>query len=85
MEIIVNGQRRDCEPATLAELWRAEVQDIEKQVGEMEDSKVQDGVVKASRGYAIALNGTVVRRDAWARTPINEGDRIEIVRAVQGG
>ena len=46
---------------------------------------MQDNAVNEPRGYAIALNGAVVRRDAWARTPINEGDRIEIVRAVQGG
>jgi len=74
MQIIVNGQRREYAPANLAELWRAETQE-----------SVQDNAVNAARGYAIALNGAVVRRDAWARTPINEGDRIEIVRAVQGG
>ena len=75
MQIIVNGQRREYEPANLAELWRAETQ----------ESEVQQNAVIEPRGYAIALNGAVVRRDAWARTPINEGDRIEIVRAVQGG
>ena len=75
MQIIVNGQRREHEPANLAELWRAETQ----------ESEVQGNGVNQPRGYAIALNGAVVRRDAWARTPINEGDRIEIVRAVQGG
>lgn len=37
------------------------------------------------RGVAIARNGTVVLRDEWERTELEEGDEIEIVRAVQGG
>jgi sulfur carrier protein len=37
------------------------------------------------RGVAIALNGQVVRRAEHATTAINEGDRLEIIRAVQGG
>jgi sulfur carrier protein len=36
------------------------------------------------RGIAVARNGEIVRRDAWSQ-PIQEGDEIEIVRAVQGG
>jgi len=27
----------------------------------------------------------VVRKSAWGETALNEGDRIEIVRAMQGG
>ncbi|GLS42099.1 hypothetical protein GCM10007884_00840 [Methylobacterium brachythecii] len=38
-----------------------------------------------SEGIAIALNGRVVRRKDWAETALSEGDRIEIVRAMQGG
>ena len=75
MQIMVNGRMRDYQPANLAELWRAETQ----------DGDTRHDAASEPRGYAIALNGAVVRRDAWARTPINEGDRIEIVRAVQGG
>ena len=37
------------------------------------------------RGIAVALNGEVVPRAAWATTPIAEHDTIEIVGAVQGG
>lgn len=75
MQIVVNGQPRDCTPANLAELWRAETR----------DSDGEDSRINQPRGYAIALNGAIVRRDAWARTLVNEGDRIEIVRAMQGG
>ena len=34
---------------------------------------------------AESKEGRVVRRAAWGQTPVNEGDRIEIVRAMQGG
>ena len=36
------------------------------------------------RGVAVARNGEIVRRDAWSQ-PVEDGDEIEIVRAVQGG
>jgi len=34
---------------------------------------------------AIELNRTVVRRNDWPETTVNEGDRIEIVHFVGGG
>jgi sulfur carrier protein len=37
------------------------------------------------RGVAVAKNDCVVRRAAFGRERINEGDRIEIIRAVAGG
>jgi sulfur carrier protein len=37
------------------------------------------------RGIAVAKNERVVRRAAFARESINDGDRIEIIRAVAGG
>jgi sulfur carrier protein len=79
MQIIVNGQRREYAPASLAEVWRQEIQDA------TQDGEAQAGVLSEPRFYAIALNGAVVRRDAWAKTPLSDGDRIEIVRAMQGG
>ena len=39
----------------------------------------------SGRGIAVALNGAVVRRAAWAATPLKAGDVVEIVRAMQGG
>lgn len=39
----------------------------------------------AQRGIAVALNGAVVPRAAWPATPLRPGDRVEIVRARQGG
>ena len=37
------------------------------------------------RGLAVALNGHVVPRAAWATTVLHDGDTVEIVRAMQGG
>lgn len=37
------------------------------------------------RGVAVALNGEVVPRDAWATTTVRDGERVEVLRAVQGG
>ena len=36
-------------------------------------------------GVAVAINFEVVRRQALETTRIQEGDRVEIIRAVQGG
>ena len=36
-------------------------------------------------GVAAALNEDVVPRGAWSGTALREGDRVEILTAVQGG
>lgn len=38
-----------------------------------------------ARGIAVAVNDEVVRRSVWDERPLQDGDRVEIVRAVQGG
>ncbi|MER7518147.1 sulfur carrier protein ThiS [Streptomyces sp. NPDC126499] len=39
----------------------------------------------ASAGVAAAVNETVVPRGRWATTVLGDGDRIEVLTAVQGG
>ncbi|MEU2430078.1 MULTISPECIES: sulfur carrier protein ThiS [unclassified Streptomyces] len=39
----------------------------------------------APSGVAAALNETVVPRGEWSATPLREGDRVEVLTAVQGG
>ncbi|GAA3812232.1 sulfur carrier protein ThiS [Streptomyces phyllanthi] len=39
----------------------------------------------APSGVAAALNETVVPRARWSSTPLSEGDRVEVITAVQGG
>lgn len=37
------------------------------------------------KGIAVALNGAVVPRRAWADTRLASGDAVEIITAKQGG
>jgi sulfur carrier protein len=39
----------------------------------------------APSGVAAALNETVVPRARWSATALSEGDRVEVLTAVQGG
>ncbi|WP_328945101.1 sulfur carrier protein ThiS [Streptomyces sp. NBC_00250] len=39
----------------------------------------------AHSGVAAALNETVVPRGEWETTLLGEGDRVEVLTAVQGG
>ncbi|MCW2492934.1 MAG: sulfur carrier protein [Pseudonocardiales bacterium] len=36
-------------------------------------------------GIAVAVNSEVVPRSSWPRISLNEGDRVDVVTAVQGG
>lgn len=42
-------------------------------------------VTSLASGVAAAVNGTVLARGAWGKTAARDGDRIEVVTAVQGG
>jgi sulfur carrier protein len=70
MRLTVNGEPRDCAATNLAELWRNETADLE---------------IAEPRGFAISLNGAVVRRAAWPTTAVCDGDAVEIIRAMSGG
>ena len=37
------------------------------------------------RGVAVAVDGEVVPRGEWSRTGLHEGQRVEVLHAVQGG
>ncbi|MGW7056378.1 sulfur carrier protein ThiS [Streptomyces sp. NPDC054887] len=42
-------------------------------------------LTSASSGVAAALNETVVPRGRWDSTALGDGDRVEVLTAVQGG
>jgi sulfur carrier protein len=48
------------------------------------DAVVQT-LTAARSGVAAALNETVVPRGQWSSTSLSEGDRVEVLTAVQGG
>ncbi|MCD0450956.1 sulfur carrier protein ThiS [Actinocorallia sp. API 0066] len=71
MRVLVNGAARALpEGATVA--------DVVAQV-------VAAEAADAGRGIAVAVNDEVVRRAVWPATPVRDGDRVEILTAVQGG
>jgi sulfur carrier protein len=76
MRLNVNGEERELACRDLADVWRAEI---------AAPALASAGAATVPKGFAIALNGAVVRRDAWATTAVRDGDRIEIIRAMQGG
>lgn len=39
----------------------------------------------ARDGIAVAVNGEVVPKGSWSERSLETGDRVEIIRAVQGG
>jgi thiamine biosynthesis protein ThiS len=43
------------------------------------------GIDTGSTGLAVARNADVISKSRLADTPVEDGDRIEIVHAVQGG
>jgi sulfur carrier protein len=43
------------------------------------------GAPADGRGVAAAVDGQVVPRDRWPQTALEDGQRVEVVQAVQGG
>ena len=37
------------------------------------------------KGIAVAVNETMVPRDSWGKRRLQGGDRVEIIRPLQGG
>lgn len=70
MHIEINGEARDTPALTLAKLWEIETEPLSP---------------PSRHGFAIALNGAVVRALAWDDTPLTDGDKVEIIRAMAGG
>jgi sulfur carrier protein len=43
------------------------------------------GLGTGGRGVAVAVNAEVVSRSQWDGTPLQPGDRVEVLGAAQGG
>ena len=69
MNIVLNGARHE-----VAE--RITVADLMRDIGRDRD----DG-----RGMAVAVDAAVVPRSEWAAVELTEGQRVEVVGAIQGG
>ncbi|MFL5870768.1 MAG: sulfur carrier protein ThiS [Solirubrobacterales bacterium] len=49
------------------------------------DAVSRTGADSERRGIAVAVDGDVVPRSQWDDTPLREGQRVEVVGAIQGG
>jgi len=67
MRIRLNGEWRETEAATVAQLLETL------------------GLPLGRKGTAVAVNETVAPRHRWPSIPLRENDRVEIIRAAQGG
>jgi len=45
----------------------------------------QQGIIPTQQGTAVAVNDTVIPRRNWPTHQLQEGDRIEVITAMQGG
>ena len=73
---------RALEPATILVNGVREPLSQQTTLADLLAEKAIDG---GQRGIAVAWNGAVVPRTAWAMTPLKPGDSVEIVHAKQGG
>jgi thiamine biosynthesis protein ThiS len=69
MEIVLNGQPREVS--------------IDSPAATV-DALIAALAMKADR-IAVERNGEIVRRTEWATTPVQSGDRFEVVHFVGGG
>ena len=49
------------------------------------DAVEATGASADGRGIAAAVDGEVVPRNRWSETALADGQRVEVVQAVQGG
>ncbi len=70
MELQINGEKRTFEDGAVLDTVAAVLQHLQ---------------IEDDRGMAVAVNDRVIPRGKWSETGVEEGDRIEIIRATQGG
>jgi thiazole synthase len=51
----------------------------------LQDAVRESGVDDEARGVAVALNGEVIPRAEWTSTQLAEGQKVEVLAAIQGG
>jgi sulfur carrier protein len=51
----------------------------------LDEAVREAGAPQDGRGVAVAVDGEVVPRGDWQGTPLRDGQRVEVLHAVQGG
>lgn len=70
MEIVINGTVKSLHSEPEVTLKRA----LE-----------QSGHIDSMDGIAVAVNDTVVPKNEWEKRKLEQGDHVEVIKAVQGG
>ena len=64
---------------------RLEINGAEREVASATLTDLIETVLGSSRGSAAVVDGAVVPRSQWQTFPLRDGQRIELITAVQGG
>jgi sulfur carrier protein len=59
-------------------------QEFPKQIS-VAELVAEQGLAPDARGVAIAVDAEVLPRSAWGSTRLREGQKVELVAAIQGG
>jgi sulfur carrier protein len=60
---------------------KEQIQSIEKLADLLRELKIGED----EKGFAVAVNEEVIFKNVWQSLMLHDGDRIEIIRATQGG
>lgn len=69
MDLVINGEEQTFSPQRVGSVAQL-----------MEAMEIEK-----ARGVAVAVNDEVVPRGEWERAELGDGDRVEVIRATQGG
>jgi sulfur carrier protein len=86
VQLTVNGTSRDVTGdvsvgALVAQLTGAQLTGAQLTGAQLTGAQLTG----ARRGVAVAVNGEVIPRSAWATAGLRDGDRVEVLTAAQGG
>ncbi len=60
---------------------KEQIDAIQKLSDLLRELKISD----EEKGFAVAINEEVIFRNTWQKALLHDGDRVEIIRATQGG
>ena len=83
MRVLLNGSPREVDAGATVQSLVASLPEATQGRGVADRGGADRGV--AGRGVAVAVDGEVIPRGQWGSTRLQDGARLEVVVAVQGG
>ena len=78
MKVVVNGEPTELESGATVEAVLDDGATVAAAVAALD-------LPASGRGVAVAVDAEVVPRGEWPAHELNEGARVEVLRAIQGG